>query len=181
MSTDQTPNQNDLDKWFAELEAEVDKAEVARLAQAVMDRHANRKPTLEEKVLSDFHGHAPIIESEFDGQLPNLTAKAKMYILNNLEPGQMFRFGVSGGGCSGFNYLFDVAEEVEDGDIKFCDDPPSLVDSESIKFLYGSTIDLVTNGMNKQLSVENPGARASCGCGTSFAFDEDLLDLYADV
>jgi len=32
--------------------------------------------------------------------------------------------------------------------------------------------------MNKQLSVENPGARASCGCGTSFAFDEELLDLY---
>jgi len=89
----------------------------------------------------------------------------------------MFRFGVSGGGCSGFNYLFDVCEEMEDGDIKFCDDPLSIVDSESIKFLYGSTIDLVTNGMNKQLSVENPGARASCGCGTSFAFDDELLDL----
>ena len=52
---------NDLDKWFAELEAEVDKAEVSRLAQAVIDRHNNREPTLEEKVLADFHGHAPII------------------------------------------------------------------------------------------------------------------------
>ena len=81
MSTNQMPDQNDLDKWFAELEAEVDKAEVSRLAQAVIDRHNNREPTLEEKVLADFHGHAPIIESEYDGQLPNLTAKAKMYIL----------------------------------------------------------------------------------------------------
>ena len=176
---DQKLTDTEIDNFFAELEAQADQAEIARLAQQVLDRHQNREPTLEEKVLSDFHGHAPIIESEYDGQLPTLTPKAKIYIVSNLEPGQMFRFGVSGGGCSGFNYLFDVAEEVEDGDIKFCDDPPSLVDSESIKFLYGSTIDLVTNGMNKQLSVENPGARASCGCGTSFAFDEDLLDMYS--
>ena len=165
----------DLDKWFEELEAGLDKEEVSRLTQAVLDR---QQPRLENKILADFHGHAPIIESEFNGQLPKLTSKAQIYILNNLEPGQMFRFGVSGGGCSGFNYLFDVCEEMEDDDIKFWDDPPSVIDSESIKFLYGSTIDLVTNGMNKQLSVENPGARASCGCGTSFAFDEELLDLY---
>lgn len=168
----------DLDEWFAELEAQADQEEISRLAQSVLDRHTKQKPTLKEKVLADFHGNAPIIESEYDGQLPNMTAKAKIYILTNLEPGQMFRFGVAGGGCSGFNYLFDVCEEWEDGDIKFCDDPPSVVDSESIKFLYGSTIDLVESGMNKQLSVTNPGARASCGCGTSFAFDEDLLDLY---
>ena len=175
---DQKLTDTEIDQFFAELEAQADHAEVARLAQQVLDRHQNREPTLEEKVLADFHGHAPIIEEEYHGELPKLTAKAKIYILTNLEPGQMFRFGVSGGGCSGFNYIFDVCEEWEDGDIKFCDDPPSVVDSESIKFLYGSTIDLVTSGMNKQLSVENPGARASCGCGTSFAFDEDLLDMY---
>ena len=176
---DQKLTDTEIDQFFAELEAQADHAEVARLAQQVLDRHQNREPTLEEKVLADFHGHAPIIEEEYHGELPKLTAKAKIYILTNLEPGQMFRFGVSGGGCSGFNYIFDVCEEWEDGDIKFCDDPPSVVDSESIKFLYGSTIDLVTSGMNKQLSVENPGARASCGCGTSFAFDEDLLDMYS--
>ena len=179
LEKDQKLTDTEIDQFFAELEAQADHAEVARLAQQVLDRHQNREPTLEEKVLADFHGHAPIIEEEYHGELPKLTAKAKIYILTNLEPGQMFRFGVSGGGCSGFNYIFDVCEEWEDGDIKFCDDPPSLVDSESIKFLYGSTIDLVTSGMNKQLSVENPGARASCGCGTSFAFDEDLLDMYS--
>ena len=179
LEKDQKLTDTEIDQFFAELEAQADHAEVARLAQQVLDRHQTREPTLEEKVLADFHGHAPIIEDEYHGELPKLTAKAKIYILTNLEPGQMFRFGVSGGGCSGFNYIFDVAEEIEDGDIKFCDDPPSVVDSESIKFLYGSTIDLVTSGMNKQLSVENPGARASCGCGTSFAFDEDLLDIYS--
>jgi single-stranded DNA-specific DHH superfamily exonuclease len=35
--------------------------------------------------------------------------------------------------------------------------------------------------MNKMLKVVNPGAKASCGCGTSFAFDEELLDLYENV
>jgi len=169
---------SEIDQFFADLEAQADKDEISRLAHQVLNKHKMQEPTLEEKVLSDFHGHAPIIESEYEGQLPKLTAKAKIYILSNLEPGQMFRFGVSGGGCSGFNYLFDVAEELEDDDIKFCDDPPSVVDPESIKFLYGSTIDLVTSGMNKQLSVENPGAKASCGCGTSFAYDEELLDMY---
>lgn len=171
-------NPDELDKWFEELEASLDKEEVSRIAQAAVER---LQPSLEDKILADFHGNAPIIESEFEGQLPNLTAKAQIYIATNLEPGQIFRLGVSGGGCSGFNYLFDVCEEMEDGDIKFSNDPPSVVDSESIKFLYGSTIDLITNGMNKQLSVENPGARASCGCGTSFAFDEELLDIYENV
>ena len=61
MSQNQKPDQNDLDKWFAELEAQADQAEIARLAQQVLNRHQNREPTLEEKVLADFHGHAPII------------------------------------------------------------------------------------------------------------------------
>ena len=57
----------------------------------------------------------------------------------------------------------------------------SIIDPESLKFLYGSTIDLEDSGMNKMLKVVNPGARASCGCGTSFAFDEELLDIYENV
>ena len=48
----------------------------------------------------------------------------------------------------------------------------------SLNYLYGSEIDLEESNMNKMLKVTNPGAKASCGCGTSFAFDEDLLDLY---
>lgn len=164
-----------LDKWFAELEESLDKKEVQRLAQSVIQRH---QPTLEDKVLADFHGNAPIIEEKFHGQLPSLSAKAKIFILQNLEPGQMFRFGVAGGGCSGFNYLFEAVDSREFDDIDFCGDPPAIIDPESLKFLYGSTIDLDDSGMNKMLKVINPGARASCGCGTSFAFDEELLDMY---
>jgi len=77
--------------------------------------------------------------------------------------------------------LFEAVDVREDDDITFCTDPIAIIDPESLKFLYGSSIDLEDSGMNKMLKVVNPGAKASCGCGTSFAFDEELLDLYENV
>lgn len=167
MSQKTTTDLNDLeiDKWFEELEAELEK-------------QPKKEYTLADKVLEDFHGNAPIIDESYTGQLPDITSKARIFITQNLEEGQYFRFGVIGGGCSGFNYEFDVDTEVRDQDIQFSDSPPALVDRDSLQFLYGTTIDLEDKGMNKLLKVNNPGAKASCGCGTSFAFDEELLDLY---
>ena len=159
-------DQTDLDRWFAELEAETN----------TIQTEVNL--SLTDKVLEDFHGNEPIIDSAFHGVLPKITPKAQIFISQNLEEGQMFRFGVSGGGCSGFNYLFEPTDCRDFNDIVFCDSPLSIIDNESLKFLYGSTIDLEDSGMNKMLKVDNPGAKASCGCGTSFAFDEELLDLY---
>jgi iron-sulfur cluster insertion protein len=166
MSQEKEFNQIDIDKWFEELEAEFEKEQ------------PKKEYSLAEKVLEDFHGNAPIIDESYAGQLPDITPKARIFIAQNLEEGQYFRFGVVGGGCSGFNYEFDVDTEARDEDIQFSDSPPALVDRESLQFLYGTTIDLEDKGMNKLLKVNNPGAKASCGCGTSFAFDEELLDLY---
>ena len=143
------------------------------MAQAVIQKH-----DLDRKILDDFHGFAPTIDEKFKGQLPTITPKAQIFITQNLSEGQFFRFGVAGGGCSGFNYLFDVADKIESDDIQFSDSPPSLIDEISLKYLYGSKIDLEDSNMNKMLKVINPGAKASCGCGTSFAFDEELLDMY---
>ena len=168
----------ELDKFFADLEAQLDESEVARLAQSVLDRHTKDRNNLDNKILSDFHGHAPTIDDTFKGKLPTLTPKAQIFITQNLQEGQYFRLGIEGGGCSGFNYLLDIAEKVEEHDIIFSESPPAVVDDMSIKYLYGSEVDLYTEGMNKMLKVTNPGAKASCGCGTSFAFDEDLLDMY---
>lgn len=162
----------EIEKWFEELEAE--KPDVAKMAQLALERHI--KPDLDRKILDDFHGFAPTIDEKFNGQLPTITPKAQIFITQNLSEGQYFRFGVSGGGCSGFNYLFDVADKPESDDIQFFESPPSLIDEVSLKYLYGSEIDLEDSGMNKLLKVTNPGAKASCGCGTSFAFDEDFLD-----
>lgn len=183
MSETEKTSQPDLDKWFEELEKELEKvpADVADMAAAVLERHQpapQERNNLDRKILDDFHGFAPTIDDTFTGQLPTITTKAQIFITENLTEGQYFRFGIEGGGCSGFNYLFDVAENKEDHDIVFSESPPALVDDMSIKYLYGSVIDLYTEGMNKMLKVENPGAKASCGCGTSFAFDEDLLDMY---
>ena len=157
----------ELDKWFAELEADL-----------ASQPKAQENTDLDRKILDDFHGFAPTIDETFAGQLPTITPKAQIFITQNLSEGQYFRFGVAGGGCSGFNYLFDVADKPEADDIQFSDSPPSLIDEVSLKYLYGSEIDLEDSNMNKMLKVINPGAKASCGCGTSFAFDEDLLDMY---
>jgi iron-sulfur cluster insertion protein len=161
------PSDTDIDKWFEELEAELEKEQPQQKSYSLFD-----------KVLDDFHGNAPIIDESYSGKLPDITPKARIFITQNLEEGQYFRFGVTGGGCSGFNYGFDVDTEVKDEDVQFSDSPPAIVDKDSLQFLYGTVIDLEDKGMNKLLKVDNPGAKASCGCGTSFAFDEDLLDIY---
>jgi len=161
------PSDTDIDKWFEELEAELEKEQPQQKSYSLFD-----------KVLDDFHGNAPIIDESYSGKLPDITPKARIFITQNLEEGQYFRFGVTGGGCSGFNYGFDVDTEVKDEDVQFSDSPPAIVDKDSLQFLYGTVIDLEDRGMNKLLKVDNPGAKASCGCGTSFAFDEDLLDIY---
>jgi len=163
---------DDLDKFFEELDEMADKAEIERLRS---------KTDLDRKILDDFHGFAPTIDESFQGQLPTITPKAQIFISENLGENQYFRFGVEGGGCSGFNYLFDIDDHPNDDDVTFSDSPPAIIDSMSLKYLYGSEIDLEESNMNKMLKVNNPGAKASCGCGTSFAFDEDLLDLYENV
>jgi len=153
---------NDLDKFFAELETSIENTE-------------SELPNLDRKIIDDFHGNVPIFNEEVSGQLPTITPKAQIYISDVLEKGQYFRFAVDGGGCSGFNYAFDVETHPKKDDIQFSDNPPAVIDDVSIKYLYGSVIDLDTSSLSKQLVVDNPGAKASCGCGTSFAFDEAML------
>ena len=135
---------------------------------------------LQEKVLRDFHGNAPTIDKNLHGKLPTITNKAAVCISENLKQGQYFKFAVDGGGCGGFQYSFDIADTAEDSDIIFSENPRALTDKESIMFLYGAEIDLEDAGMNRLLKVVNPGARMSCGCGTSFNFDPDLLEMYMD-
>jgi len=131
---------------------------------------------LDNKILRDFHFNAPQINNEVQGTLPTITNKAKIFIESNLTPGSFFRFGIAGGGCSGFNYLLDEDTEQSEDDIIFCDLPKAVVDRESLKYLYGSIIELEEQGFGKNLVIENPGAKSSCGCGSSFNFDFDLLN-----
>ncbi len=86
------------------------------------------------------------------------------------EPGaQALRISVEGGGCSGFQYRFDIvaAPELDDAVIEFAG-ATLLVDRLSLDYMGGSTVDYVDDLIGAQFKVKNPHAVAACGCGTSF-------------
>lgn len=82
----------------------------------------------------------------------------------------MLRVAVEGGGCSGFQYLFDLVEQAEPEDVRVeRDGAAALVDDVSLPFLAGSEIDFVDELVGAQFKVRNPNAASSCGCGVSFS------------
>ena len=90
-------------------------------------------------------------------------------ILKQEAPGTMLRLSVEGGGCSGFQYKFDMdRNQASDDTLVRRDDAVVLVDQVSLQFLAGSEIDFVDDLIGASFRVNNPNAKASCGCGTSF-------------
>jgi iron-sulfur cluster assembly accessory protein len=87
------------------------------------------------------------------------------------EPsGSMLRISVNGGGCSGFQYAFDVERTRQPDDILVERNGATvLVDQVSLPFLEGSTVDFVDDLIGQSFKIDNPHATASCGCGTSFS------------
>ena len=82
----------------------------------------------------------------------------------------MLRVYVTGGGCSGFSYGFDFAEDLDDDDATFLNgDATMVVDSLSYQSLQGSTIDYVEGLEGSRFVVDNPNATTTCGCGSSFS------------
>lgn len=87
------------------------------------------------------------------------------------EPGTVLRVSVAGGGCSGFQYEYNlVQEEPGEDDIVLTRDGATVyIDSMSLEFMGGSEIDFVDDLIGQSFQIRNPNAVASCGCGTSFA------------
>ena len=82
----------------------------------------------------------------------------------------MLRVAVDGGGCSGFQYRFELVEAAEPEDTRVeRDGAAALVDDVSLPFLAGSEIDFVDELVGAQFKVKNPNAASSCGCGVSFS------------
>lgn len=91
-------------------------------------------------------------------------------ILARNGEGRMLRVSVNGGGCSGFQYEFDIVAEREADDLVIeRDGAVVLVDPVSIEYMQGSEIDFVDELIGAAFKVNNPNATASCGCGTSFS------------
>ncbi len=77
---------------------------------------------------------------------------------------------VNGGGCSGFQYAFEITRERADDDLALERDGATvLIDSISLDFLRGAEIDFVDDLIGQSFKIHNPNATASCGCGTSFS------------
>jgi iron-sulfur cluster assembly accessory protein len=91
-------------------------------------------------------------------------------ILRAEPSGAMLRLSVMGGGCSGFQYKFDVDREQASDDVTITRDGVTvLVDPVSLQYLAGSEVDYVDDLIGAAFKVNNPQAKASCGCGTSFS------------
>jgi iron-sulfur cluster insertion protein len=82
----------------------------------------------------------------------------------------MLRVAVEGGGCSGFQYQFDLVDAAQEDDLKVeCDGAAAVVDIVSLALLGGSEIDFVDELAGAEFRVRNPNAKSSCGCGVSFS------------
>jgi iron-sulfur cluster assembly accessory protein len=91
-------------------------------------------------------------------------------ILKGEPAGTMLRVSVEGGGCSGFQYKFDMESAQAPDDLVIArDGAVVLIDPVSINYMAGSEIDFVEDLIGASFKVKNPNATASCGCGTSFA------------
>ena len=79
------------------------------------------------------------------------------------------RLAVTGGGCSGFQYNFALAEaQLDEDTVVEKDGAKVLIDPVSLDFLVGAEIDFADDLIGQAFKVNNPNATASCGCGTSF-------------
>jgi iron-sulfur cluster assembly accessory protein len=91
-------------------------------------------------------------------------------ILKGESAGAMLRVSVEGGGCSGFQYKFDIEHAKAEDDLEIArDGAVVLIDPMSLQFLAGAEIDFVDDLIGASFKVANPNATASCGCGTSFS------------
>ncbi len=83
---------------------------------------------------------------------------------------EAIRLGVKGGGCSGFTYVMDFANEANESDHQFNKERvPIVIDAKSITYISGLHIDFASDLLNRGFKFSNPNATQSCGCGTSFA------------
>ena len=84
-----------------------------------------------------------------------------------VDGGNYVRAFIEGGGCSGFNYGFSIEDTKEDDDFVI---GQLIVDSMSMQYFTGATIDYISDRLKgSQFTINNPNAKSTCGCGSSFA------------
>ncbi|AWW73224.1 iron-sulfur cluster assembly accessory protein [Erythrobacter sp. KY5] len=96
-------------------------------------------------------------------------AKRVAWIAQKQTKPAILRLSVEGGGCSGFQYKFDLADGADSDDaVSETDGVKLVVDPVSLDLVDGSVVDFVESLGGAAFRVENPNAAAGCGCGSSF-------------
>jgi iron-sulfur cluster assembly accessory protein len=92
-------------------------------------------------------------------------------ILGKEAPGTVLRISVAGGGCSGFQYEYNLVRDAPANDdlVLIKEGATVLIDALSLEFMSGAEIDYADDLIGQSFQIKNPNVVAACGCGTSFA------------
>ena len=105
-------------------------------------------------------------------EIPTLTEAAARrvgWIAQRQNRAAILRLSVDGGGCSGFQYKFDLTDSAEADDaVTETDGVKLVIDPMSLDLLGGAKVDFVESLGGSSFKVENPQATSGCGCGSSF-------------
>jgi len=110
-----------------------------------------------------------------------ITDEAIQQLLENQKRDKWknIRLGITGGGCAGFEYVFDSSNDDGNADDIVLDYGKFniLINKMSVPYLSGMTLDFITEGLNKLFKFVNPKEQASCGCGVSINFDLEKVEV----
>jgi iron-sulfur cluster assembly accessory protein len=113
-----------------------------------------------------------------------LTDEAIQQLLENQKRDgwKNIRLGITGGGCAGFEYVFDSSNDDGNADDIVLDYGKFniLINKMSVPYLSGMTLDFITEGLNKLFKFVNPKEQAACGCGVSINFDLEKVQVDAN-
>ena len=102
----------------------------------------------------------------------SLTESAADRVRTYLEKrggGVGLRLGVTQTGCSGYSYVINYADAIDDSDVVFEDKGITVVvQPDALELIDGTEVDFVKNGLNEAFSFRNPNVSGECGCGESF-------------
>lgn len=97
-------------------------------------------------------------------------AKRIAYLMSDEDEGTKLRISVNGGGCSGFQYKYDLVKDQDDDDLVIeKEGAVILLDALTVGFVKGSTLDYVETLGSAAFEIKNPNSTANCGCGNSFS------------
>lgn len=106
-----------------------------------------------------------------------LTERAANHIRNHLAKDELalgLRVGVKPTGCSGYQYVIEAIKSIGEHDHRFTSNGINIiVDELSMRYLAGTELDYVKEGLNEGFKFRNPNVQETCGCGESFSVADE--------